>query len=171
MKAGRLPSIGVTRLPRYYSPLRLLACRSRFSSPYTVPFAAITRDKRVLPRFPAKLPSHPVPTTPESSSALPSRLHAPMTAAFPTGRRGRHSHLQVTRLYGFLGSTGCEFAMLRAAVSFLDLLPSRFGAFSFRSALRVAPQDWIFASGVNQEFPAPDFNRLVPLLPRRTVRH
>jgi len=84
MKAGRLPSFGITRSPWYYSPLRLLVCRAPISLPYTEPFAAITRDKRVLPRFPVKLLPHPVPTTPKSSSAaFFFRLSSQMTAAFP----------------------------------------------------------------------------------------
>lgn len=47
---------------------------------------------------------------------------------------------------------------------------SSFGVFSIRLALRVTSQNRIFANGVNRQFPAPDFNRLVALLPRRTVR-
>ena len=47
---------------------------------------------------------------------------------------------------------------------------SCFGVFSIRLALRVTSQNRIFANGVNRQFPAPDFNRLVVLLPRRTVR-
>ena len=47
---------------------------------------------------------------------------------------------------------------------------SNFGVFSIHLALRVASQNRIFANGVNRQFPAPDFNRLVALLPRRTVR-
>jgi hypothetical protein len=42
--------------------------------------------------------------------------------------------------------------------------------FSIRLALRVTSQTRIFASGVYRKFPAPDFNRLAALLPRRTVR-
>ena len=48
---------------------------------------------------------------------------------------------------------------------------SSFGVFSIRLALRVTSQNRIFANGVNRQFPAPDFNRLVVLLPRRTARH
>ena len=42
--------------------------------------------------------------------------------------------------------------------------------FSIHSVLRVASQNRIFASGVYRQFPAPDFNRLVAMLPRHTVR-
>jgi hypothetical protein len=52
----------------------------------------------------------------------------------------------------------------------LFLLPSIFGVFSIRLALRVASQSRIFASGVHRKFPAPDFNRLASLLQWRTVR-
>ena len=71
--------------------------------------------------------------------------------------------------YRFLVSTACEFAMLRV-VSFLFLLSCRFGVFSIRLVLRVASQNRIFASRAYRKFPAPDFNRLVSPLPRRTVR-
>src|SRR5207245_8091845 len=37
------------------------------------------------------------------------------------------------------------------------------------SVLKVASQNRIFASGVYRQFPAPDFNRLVAMLPRHTV--
>jgi len=47
---------------------------------------------------------------------------------------------------------------------------SSLGVFSIRLALRVTSQNRIFANGVNRQFPAPDFNRLAALLPRRTVR-
>ena len=46
---------------------------------------------------------------------------------------------QVTRLYGFLDSTACEFAIL------LSL-----GVFSIHLVLRVASQNRIFACGVNR---------------------
>jgi hypothetical protein len=42
--------------------------------------------------------------------------------------------------------------------------------FSIHSVLKVASQNRIFASGVYRQFPAPDFNRLVAMLPRHTVR-
>jgi hypothetical protein len=51
------------------------------------------------------------------------------------------------------------------------LLSFGFGVFSIRLVLRVASQNRIFASRVYRKFPAPDFNRLVSSLPRRTVRH
>jgi len=70
MKPGRLPSIGITRLLRYYSSLRLLACSAQTSVALYCAVAAITRSKRDLPRYPAQLPSHAVPTTPESPPAL-----------------------------------------------------------------------------------------------------
>ena len=50
------------------------------------------------------------------------------------------------------------------------LLSPVFGVFSIRLALRVTSQNRIFANGVNRQFPAPDFNRLAALLPRRTVK-
>jgi len=46
---------------------------------------------------------------------------------------------QVTRLYGFPGGTACEFAIL-----------SFWKVFSIHLALRVTPQNRIFASGVNR---------------------
>lgn len=82
--------------------------------------------------------------------------------------RGRRFLLQVTRLYGFLVSTACEFAILRFFSPFSSF--PRFGVFSIRSALRVTSQNWIFASGVYRQFPAPGFNRLASPLPRRTVK-
>ena len=42
--------------------------------------------------------------------------------------------------------------------------------FSIHSVLKVASQNRIFASGVYRQFPAPDFNRLVAMLPRHTVK-
>jgi hypothetical protein len=48
--------------------------------------------------------------------------------------------------------------------------PSSKIVFSIHSVLKVASQNWIFASGVYRKFPAPDFNRLAALLPRRTAR-
>jgi hypothetical protein len=48
--------------------------------------------------------------------------------------------------------------------------PSSEKIFSIHSVLKVASQHWIFASGVYRKFPAPDFNRLASLLPRRTAR-
>jgi hypothetical protein len=44
-----------------------------------------------------------------------------------------------------------------------------FGVFSIRLALRVTSKNRIFANGAYRKFPAPDFNRLAALLPRRTV--
>ena len=40
--------------------------------------------------------------------------------------------------------------------------------FSIRLAQRATSQNPIFANGVYRKFPAPDFNRLAALLPRRT---
>jgi len=48
--------------------------------------------------------------------------------------------------------------------------PSSKKVFSIHSVLKVASQNRIFASGVYRQFPAPDFNRLVAMLPRHTVR-
>ena len=60
-----------------------------------------------------------------------------------------------------------RFSVPVLASSFLFLI----GVFSIRSVLRVASQNRIFASRVNRQFPAPDFNRLAALLPRRTAWH
>ena len=48
--------------------------------------------------------------------------------------------------------------------------PSSKKVFSIHSVLKVASQNRIFASGMYRQFPAPDFNRLVAMLPRHTVR-
>jgi hypothetical protein len=48
--------------------------------------------------------------------------------------------------------------------------PSSEKVFSIHSVLKLASQNRIFASGVYRQFPAPDFNRLVAMLPRHTVR-
>src|SRR5216684_8099250 len=47
--------------------------------------------------------------------------------------------------------------------------PSSEKVFLIRLVLKVASQHWIFASGMYRKFPAPDFNRLASLLPRRTA--
>jgi hypothetical protein len=69
-----------------------------------------------------------------------------------------------------MGSWLVRAVSLRYSVFFFLTSSPEFGVFSIRSVLRVASQNWIFASGVYRQFPAPDFNRLVTLLPRRTVR-
>src|SRR5687768_5530929 len=69
---------GVAPRPSDFSPARLGLRLSLYRD-----VAAITCNKRDLPRFPEQLPSHPVPTTPESPPAS-SRLSPQMAAAFPT---------------------------------------------------------------------------------------
>jgi len=90
MKAGRLPSSGITRSLRYYSPLRLLACRIRISFPYTEPlrpspatneFSRVTHNN--FPHIPSRRPRR----VHRWWSVLPP----PMTAAFPFWQQGRHS--------------------------------------------------------------------------------
>ena len=86
MKVGRLPSSGITRPHRYFAPLRLRARpRLRLRLPLYRAVAAITRDRRDLPRYPAHLPSPALPTTPESPAASSlGELTPQMAAAFPT---------------------------------------------------------------------------------------
>ena len=169
MKAGRLPSSGITRSLRYYSPLRLLACLSRFS------VALIPSHRGHHPR---QTRSPALPTT----TSLTSRPDDPGESIdddrFCPHRRLRPSpsdnrvgtlDLQVTRLCmgsWIVRSVCLRFSVLRSLI----LSFSIFRVFSIRLALRVTSQNRIFANGVNRQFPAPDFNRLVVLLPRRTVR-
>ena len=170
MKAGRLPSSGVTQSLRYYSPLRLLADLIRFS-------VALIPNHRGHHPQPARSPALPSKTSLTSRPDDPGKLICLLSVSSTDGGGlplltpgSALSYYQVTRLYGFLLSTACEFAILRVALFFSFLLSSRFGVFSIRSALRVASQNRIFASRVYRKFPAPDFNRLVSPLPRRTVR-
>ena len=58
------PASSVPLRPSDFSP----ACPG-FRLPLYRAIAAITRDERDLPRYPVQLPSHAVPTTPESPSA------------------------------------------------------------------------------------------------------
>jgi hypothetical protein len=169
MKAGRLPSFGITRSLWYYSPLRLLADLIRFS------IALIPNHRGHHPQ-PARSPALPSKTSLTSRPDDPGKLICLFSVSSTDGgglplltTGSALSYYQVTRLYGFLVSTACEFAILRV-VSFLFLLSCRFGVFSIRLALRVVSQNRIFASRVYRKFPAPDFNRLVSPLPRRTVR-
>ena len=71
--------------------------------------AANTRDKRDLPRYTQQLPSHPVPTTPESPSALvrlPRRWQRPSP---PDHRVGTLKY----KLRGSMGSLVVRPASLR----------------------------------------------------------
>jgi len=59
-----------------------------------------------------------------------------------------------------------RYSVLRSLYPLLSL----FGVFLDPLSPRVTSQNRIFANGVNRQFPAPEFNRLAALLPRRNVR-
>jgi len=121
MKAGRLPSSGITRSLRYYSPLRLLTDLIRFS-------VALIPNHRGHHPQPARSPALPSKTSLTSRPDDPgesidsSRLYLPMTPAFPIWQQGRHSQLQVTRLN--IGSWLVRPVSLRSSV--LSLFSSPF---------------------------------------------
>jgi hypothetical protein len=158
MKPGRLPSIGITRSLRYYSPLRLLVSSvSDFGCPYTVPLR------------PSPAASEISRVTQRSFPLMPSR-------------RPRKVHL----LCSVSSADGCGLPHLtpRSALSMTSYealwVPWWYGlrvcdpfsvkVFLIRLVLKVASHNRIFACGVYRKFPAPDSNRLTALLPRRTVR-
>ena len=139
MKVGRLPSAGITQLPRYYSPLRLLARLAQIS------VTLILSHRGHHPRQ-TRSPALPTTTSPTCRPDDPGepicfclgyfhRWHRPS----PSDHRVGTLNQQVTRLYGFPGGTACEFAIL-----------SFWKVFSIHLALRVTPQNRIFASGVNR---------------------
>ena len=86
MTVERLPSSGLPRPPRYYAPLRLLACPTQTAVALRPSPCGPHPPQTSSPAFPSpKLPSPAVPTTPESPSAsLRGYLPPPRAAAFPT---------------------------------------------------------------------------------------
>ena len=122
MKAGRLPSASITRLPRYLcAPPTSRPPGSAFGSALYQAIAAITRDERDLPRYPVQLPPHAVPTTPESP---PVALSVTPTDGSGLPLLTTESALSIHKSrgsYGFPGSTACKFAIL-SEESFLDPL-------------------------------------------------
>ena len=159
MKVGRLPSAGITQPLRYLcAPPTSRPPGSDFGYPYTEPLRPSPATNEI-----SRVTHHNFPHMP---SRRPRRAHLLLSRLFhrwhrpsPSDHRVGTLNQQVTRLYGFPSSTACEFAIL-----------SFWKVFSIHLALRVTPQNRIFASGVNRKFPAPDFNRQVALLPRHTVR-
>jgi hypothetical protein len=121
-------------------------------------------------------PSRPSPATSEISRVSQNNFpHIP-------SRRPRKVHLL---LFGYLAdgsglphlTTGSALSMTSYEALWVPWWyrlrvcdPSSKKVFSIHSVLKVASQNRIFASGVYRQFPAPDFNRLVALLPRHTVR-
>ena len=83
MKAGRLPSAGITRSLRYYSPLRLLIRLIRFS------VSLISNHRGLHPR-PMRSPALPKTTSLTSRPDDPGKsicscsVLLQMAAAFPT---------------------------------------------------------------------------------------
>jgi hypothetical protein len=158
MKAGRLPSAGITRPQRYLcAPPTSRLPDSVFGSPYTQP-------------------SRPSPATSEISRVTHNNFpHIP-------SRRPRKVHLL---LFGYLAdgcglphlTTGSALSMTSYEALWVPWWyglrvcdPSSEKVFSIHSVLKVASQNRIFASGVYRQFPVPDFNRLVAMLPRHTVK-
>ncbi len=138
MKVGRLPSAGITQLPRYYSPLRLLARLAQISVTLILSHRG-HRPRRT--RSPA-LPGAASPACHPDDPGEPicfclgyfHRWHRPS----PSDHRVGTLNQQVTRLYGFPGGTACGFVILPL------------GVFSIHLVLRVAPQNRIFTTGVNR---------------------
>jgi hypothetical protein len=158
MKAGRLPSAGITRPQQYLcAPPTPRLPDSVFGCPYAQP-------------------SRPSPATSEISRVTHNNFpHIP-------SRRPRKVHLL---LFGYLAdgcglphlTTGSALSMTSYEALWVPWWyglrvcdPSSKKVFSIHSVLKVASQNRIFASGVYRQFPAPDFNRLVAMLPRHTVR-
>jgi hypothetical protein len=158
MKAGRLPSAGITRPQQYLcAPPTPRLPDSVFGCPYAQP-------------------SRPSPATSEISRVTHSNFpHIP-------SRRPRKVHLL---LFGYLADgSGLPHLTTGSALSMTSYealwVPWWYGlrvcdssskkVFSIHSVLKVASQNRIFASGVYRQFPAPDFNRLVAMLPRHTVK-
>src|SRR5688500_17374737 len=96
---------GVAPRPSDFSPARLGLRLSLYRD-----VAAITCNKRDLPRFPEQLPSHPVPTTPESPPAS-SRLFSADGCGLPHLTTG--SALSINKLRGSMGSLVVRAASLR----------------------------------------------------------
>ena len=105
----------------YTEPLRL--------SPATNEISRVTHHN--FPHMPSRRPRR--------AHLLPSRLFHRWHRPSPLDHRVGTLNQQVTRLYGFPCSTACKFAIL-----------SFWKVFSIHLALRVTPQNRIFASGVNR---------------------
>jgi hypothetical protein len=102
-----LPSTGVTRLRRYYGPVRL---PSQPPPPKRRRACHPRRDGS--PRCIGSLRRLAVPTTPGGSGGCACRL-LPLLAAFPASRAGRHPHLHfrgLLRLHSRYGPSGCSTA-------------------------------------------------------------
>jgi len=136
MKVGRLPSSGITRLHRYYSPLRLLARLAQISVALILNHRGHHPRRTRSPALPSAASLTCRPDDPGepicSFSVSPHRWQRPS----PLDHRVGTLNQQVTRLYGFPGGTACEFAILLTEV------------FSIHLVLRVTPQNRIFANGV-----------------------
>ena len=121
MKVGRLPSSGITRTHRYYSPLRLLVRLTQTS------VSLIPNHRGYHPRR-TRSPAFPSAAFP---ACRPDDPGEPICSCLGYLHRWRRPSpfdhwvgtltLQVTRLYGFPGGTACEFAILPEE-SFLDPL-------------------------------------------------
>ena len=122
MKVGRLPSAGITQLPRYLcAPPTSRPPVPDFGCPYTEPsrpspasneISRVTRCS--FPRMPSRRPRRVHLLL---ISVSPHRWRRPS----PLDHRVGTLNQQVTRLYGFPGGTACEFAILPEE-SFLDPL-------------------------------------------------
>ncbi len=70
MKVGRLPSAGITQLPRYLcAPPTSRLPNSAFGCPYTEPLQSSPATDEISRVSQCSFPPHAVPTTPESPSA------------------------------------------------------------------------------------------------------
>jgi hypothetical protein len=107
-----------------------------FRLPLYRSIAAITRDKRDLPRYPQQLPSHPVPTTPESPSALVRLIPADGSGLphLTTGSALSVTSYEALWVPWWYGLRVCDSSSEKV--------------FSIHSVLRVASQNRISASGV-----------------------
>ena len=122
MKAGRLPSASVTRLPRYLcAPPTSRPPGSAFGTALYQAIAAITRDEQDLPRYPVQLLPHAVPTTPESP---PVALSVTPTDDCDLPHLTTGSALSIHKSRGSMGSLVVRPASLRSfpSESFLDPL-------------------------------------------------
>ena len=158
MKPGRLPSIGITRLLRYYSPLRLLPCSAQISVALIPSRCGHHPQQGRSPALPSVTSLSCRPDDPGKSTCFCSVCSAvgcglPHLTTGSALSKTSYEALWVPWWYG-----------LRVCDPFLKKV------FSFRLVLKVASHHWIFASGMYRQFPAPDFNRLATLLPRRTVK-
>jgi hypothetical protein len=135
MKVGRLPSAGITRPLRYLCASDFSLAGPGFRLPLYRSLAAITRDKRDLPRYPHNFPSHPVPTTPESPSALFGSLaDGSGLPHLTTGSALSFTSYEALWVPWWYGLRVCDSSSEKA--------------FSIHSVLKVASQNRIFASGV-----------------------